>query len=446
MTTATQTLRRLTELGVWRDRSADAAASAGWRNMQLLIQLRWLAIAGQVVTILVVHFGMGVRLPLAPILAAPATLLLANLLGLLRLKLHPRVSEGELVLALLLDVAALTWQLYLSGGAANPFTPLFLLQVVLGAVLLRSMSAWLMVVVTSLCTVLLTVVHRPLVLPARLQDADFTLYLQGSLVCFGLIAILLVLFVTRISGNLRARDAYLAQMRQRAAEEDHIVRMGLLATGAAHELGTPLSSIAVILGDWRRMPAMKADTELSQDLAEMQAEVERCKSIVTGILMSAGEARGQAPVVTTLRALLDDLVAGWGATHAGVDVAYHDGLGEDLSVVSDPALMQVLVNVLDNAPEAGATGIVILAERQDGDLILTVSDDGPGFAASVLERFGQPYQSTKARPGAGLGLFLLLNVLRKLGGGATARNRKDGGAVVTLRLPLTAIAYPGKPT
>ena len=241
--------RRLASLGVWAAPAANAAASAGWRNMQLLVQLRWLAVVGQVVAILIVHYGMGVTLPLTLILAAPAMLTAINLLSLLRLRLHPHVSEGELVVALLLDVAALTWQLYLSGGAANPFTPLFLMQVVLGAVLLRSLSAWVLVGVTSLCSAMLMVVHRPLLLPPRLQGQDFPLYLQGSLVCFGLIAILLVLFVTRISGNLRARDSYLAQMRQRAAEEDHIVRMGLLASGAAHELGTPLSSLAVILGD-----------------------------------------------------------------------------------------------------------------------------------------------------------------------------------------------------
>jgi len=448
MNIAAQTLSRLAGLGVWRDRNADVAASTGWRNMQLLIQLRWLAVAGQVVTILVVHFGMGVKLPLQLILAAPLALLAFNVLGLQRLKLHPHVTEGELVLSLLVDVAALTWQLYLSGGAANPFTPLFLLQVVLASVLLRPVSAWLMVGVTSVCSLLLLAVHRPLPLPARLKDADFSLYLEGSLVCFGLIAVLLVMFVTRISGNLRARDSYLAQMRQRAAEEDHIVRMGLLASGAAHELGTPLSSLAVILGDWRRMPVIKTDPELSQDIADMQAEVERCKSIVTGILMSAGEARGQDPVVTTPRALLNDLIAGWKPNRPGVDVVWRDGLGEDVPVVSDPALLQVLVNVLDNAAEAGATSIVVLAERLannlEGDLSITVSDNGSGFADAVLANFGQPYQSTKTRPGAGLGLFLLSNVLRKLGGGVEARNRKDGGAVVILRLPLSAIALPGK--
>jgi two-component system sensor histidine kinase RegB len=207
-----------------------------------------------------------------------------------------------------------------------------------------------------------------------------------------------------------------------------------------------LSSLSVILGDWRRVPILKADPELSQDLRDMQAEVERCKAIVTGILLSAGEARGEAPVVTTLRRLMDDIVGGWRPSHAGIDIAYQEGLGKDLAVVSDPALQQVLVNVLDNAAEAGAKRISVLADRVDLSLVITVTDDGSGFASEVLARFGQPYQSTKARPGAGLGLFLLVNVLRKLGGGAQARNLPAGGAVVTLTVPLAAIALPEKAT
>ncbi|NWM54803.1 sensor histidine kinase, partial [Escherichia coli] len=102
------------------------------------------------------------------------------------------------------------------------------------------------------------------------------------LICFALIAVLLVLLITRIARNLREGDAERAAIRQRAAEEDHIVRMGLLASGAAHELGTPLSSLSVILGDWQRMPRIAADRDLAQDIADMQAEVARCKTIVSG--------------------------------------------------------------------------------------------------------------------------------------------------------------------
>src|SRR6185369_11629500 len=111
-------------------------------------------------------------------------------------------------------------------------------------------------------------------------------------------------FISRINANLRRRDARLAALRQRAAEEDHIVRMGLLASGAAHELGTPLSTISVILSDWRQIRSVTRNRELAGDVAEMQAQIERCKSIVSGILMSSGQARGEGTIRTSIRHFL----------------------------------------------------------------------------------------------------------------------------------------------
>src|SRR5690606_5031874 len=112
------------------------------------------------------------------------------------------------------------------------------------------------------------------------------------------------------------RDARVAELRQRAAEEEHIVRMGLLASGAAHELGTPLATLAVILGDWRHLPTLVSDPELLTDVGEMQAQVARCKSIVTNILLAAGETRGEAPVQTRLHDFLDTLVDDWRVSRA----------------------------------------------------------------------------------------------------------------------------------
>src|ERR1700712_4935023 len=109
-----------------------------------------------------------------------------------------------------------------------------------------------------------------------------------------------VILITPLNRNLRAGDAALANLRQRAAEEEHIVRMGLLASGAAHELGTPLATLAVILGDWRRMPEFSRNPEFLEELGEMQTQLKRCKSIVSGILLSAGEARGESSSRTTI--------------------------------------------------------------------------------------------------------------------------------------------------
>jgi two-component system sensor histidine kinase RegB len=416
-------------------------AEAGRRNMRLLIQLRWIAVGGQLVTIAVVQGLMEVDLPLASLLPVPVLLAAINLLSLPLVRRRAGVSNGELTAALLVDIAALAWQLHQSGGLANPFTSLFLLQVAIGAMLLRPASSWAMVGAAGIALGLLALDSVPLDLHERHRADPLALYLQGSLICFALIAVLLVLFVTRISRNLRDSDAALASARQQAAEENHIIRMGLLASGAAHELGTPLSSLSVILGDWQRMPRIGEDPELAADIADMQTALARCKAIVGGILMSAGEARGEAPVVTTMRRFLDGIVADWRAMQLPRTIHYTDRFGEDVTIVSDPALKQVIGNVIDNALEVSPHWIGITASRDEDSLVLEIADRGPGFSPEMLAAFGQPYRSSKGRSGGGLGLFLLVNVARKLGGGAEARNREDGGAVVRLTLPLDVIAY-----
>ncbi|TVV72020.1 ATP-binding protein [Sphingomonas solaris] len=422
---------------------APAHAAVGHANMLQLVHLRWLAVAGQLVTILLTRFGFGIPLPLWPMLGVLAGLVVLNAVSLLLMR-HPRATtNGELLVALLLDVAALSAQLYLSGGATNPFVSLFLLQVVLGAVLLDRWASWALVGATSLAFALLTAIHRPLVLPPTIDRTLFALHVQGMWVCFALVAVLLVMFLNRIDGNLRAQDRRMAEIRRQAAEEDHIVRIGMLASGAAHELGTPLSSIAVILGDWRRIEAIARDPDLVRDVAEMQAEVLRCKAIVTGILLSSGDARGEESAATTVRALFDRMIADWRDTRDFTAVEYVDRFGGDVSIVSDVVLQQAVFNLLDNAAEASPDMIRIRLDRAGDTLVLAVRDEGGGFAPEQLEAFGKPYNSSKPGLGRGLGLFLAGNVARKLGGGLDARNLPRGGAEVTLHLPLAAIRLEG---
>jgi two-component system sensor histidine kinase RegB len=410
--------------------------STGLENMRQLIQLRWIAVVGQIITIAVVNFGFGIHLPLRQMSVVLICLVVFNLGSMLRWRAHHEVTNGELFFALLVDVTTLTAQLYLSGGATNPFTFLYLLQVILGAVLLRAWSVWTMVAITAACFTGLTLLYRPLALPADYYERP---YIAGTLICFALNAALLVTFITRINRNLRARDARLAVLREQAAEEEHIVRMGLLASGAAHELGTPLSTVSVILGDWRRMPAIAADAQLLEEIDEMQAQVQRCKTIVSGILLSAGEARGDSPVATTVRTFLDDLVKEWRETRPVTRFTYENRFGKDLSIVSDSAIKQMIYNVLDNALEASPQWVGLEVAHEGDVLKLTIMDSGPGFPPEMLTQLGKPYQSSKGRPGAGLGLFLASNVARTLHGSVSAHNRPEGGAIVTLTLPLDSI-------
>ncbi|WP_414713215.1 ATP-binding protein [Sphingomonas sp.] len=408
--------------------------------MLLLTQLRWLAVGGQLVTVAVVNFALGIDLPLTQLLMSTATLAALNIASHVLIASGARFSDGALAAALLFDVGALTVQLSLSGGITNPFAALFLLHIVLGAVLLRPHYPWAIVAATLIALGILALDPTPLVLPPDLPVDPVNLYLGGGFVCFVLIAVLLVIFIGQISRNLRTHDAALAAVRQRAAEEDHIVRMGLLASGAAHELGTPLSLLSVAIGDWRAMPRLKDDAELQEELAEMDGAVRRCKAIVSGILMSAGEARGVAPEVTSVRRFLTEIVADYRASLLPGTLDFDDRFGADVTIVSDPALRQVIGNVIDNAIEVSPGRVALTVLREGEALVLDIADRGTGFAPEILATFGQPYRSTKGKPGGGLGLFLLVNVLRKLGGEASAENRLDGGARVRIVLPIAALA------
>lgn len=408
----------------------DAAA----RNMRQLVLLRWMAVGGQLATILTVHYGFGITLPIAQMFVVLAGLVMLNVMTWLG---HPHwpVTNFQLFGTLVCDVFALSVQLYLSGGANNPFVSLYLLQVVMGAVLLHAWSSWALVGFTAVAFAVVAAVSPPLALPPWFATHLSPVYVLALWCNFVLAAVLLVLFVTRIAANLRERDAYLADLSRRAAEEDQIVRMGLLASGAAHELGTPLASIAVLLGDWKADPAVTHDPRLAAEVAEMQAEVMRCKTIVSGILFAAGEVTGVAPERTTVRRFLRQLIDAWPGT-----VAFHDALSDDTPIVADRALGQALTNLLDNAVEAGAERIALTARMEEAMLVLTVQDDGSGFPPQVLDSLGRPYNTSKARRGAGLGLFLATNVLRTLGGTLQARNRAEGGAEAVLRLPIASLA------
>lgn len=415
------------------------------QNMQLLIQLRWIAVVGQVVTISLVHYGFNIKLPLLPMALVLVALVVTNLAYIYRSQgQHRPVSSRSVFYALLADVVALTIQLYLSGGASNPFIYLYLLQGILSAVLLRPHYTWCVVVASFICVLGLVMFHQPLHVQFQSQEGLPSLYVLGVLLSFGLTSILTIVFLTRIVDNLRRRDTRISDMRQRASEEEHIVRLGLLATGAAHELGTPMATMSVILGDWQHMPALMQDEDLREDLQEMQRQLLRCKSIVSGVLLSAGETRAEGTKSTSFVSFVEGIVSHWQSHNSLQHFALNNRGVTDFAMLSDTALQQMICNLLDNALEASPDWLELSMDSDGPQLLLQVRDHGPGFDAAVLQQLGQCHVSTKQeRPGRGLGLFLVMNVARALGGRVSAHNlppNEGGGALVEVRLPQSALA------
>jgi two-component system sensor histidine kinase RegB len=365
-------------------------------------------------------------------LAVTGLLAVGNLLFTVTLR-QSWVVRGELFLALLLDMAALTALLYLSGGVKNPFVSLYLLQIVLGAILLPASRAWLLVGVSIAAFILLTVAHLPLNLPP-LNAGELDLSLLGEEIAFVMVAVLLVMFMTRISRNLRARDDYVVELRQRAAEEDSIVRMGLFASGAAHELGTPLSSLSVLIGDWQRSPGEAQGPHFAEELADARKAVDRCREIVSDILDTSGLPRGEAMASLAASDVLDTLVEDWRVLHEGVPLDACFGVIKGARIPGEPALRQALWSLLENAGEASPGGVTMQADVEGEQLVVRILDKGPGFTSEQLASLGHASRSRKGA-GHGLGLFLASSVARRLGGSLDAGNRPEGGAFVRLALP-----------
>jgi two-component system sensor histidine kinase RegB len=410
-------------------------------NLLQLIHLRWIAFAGQFATILGVVLLLGVRLPLVEMLIALTLLGVFNLASWIRFRATVReIANGELFIGLLVDLLLLTVLLYYSGGITNPFIYLYLLQIAVGAVLLKPRYIWLFVILAVACFLWLIQWNLPLILPELSGISLPSHYIGGLLICFILNAVLLVIFIHRISTNLRQRDARLADLRQRAAEQQHIVRMGLLASGAAHELGTPLATMSVILGDWSYSAPIVGDAVMIDEIKLMQLQLQRCKTIVSGILMSAGESRHETTVLTTLHVFFDQLVDEWRSTRPSQLLEYDRSDLQNTPVISDSALKQVIGNILDNGVEAAPLGsLQLIVTSTEQWLTICIRDVGPGFSPDILVNFAKPYHSTKDRPGSGLGLFLSANVVRTLGGTIEASNLTPGGAEVLIKLPLTSL-------
>jgi two-component system sensor histidine kinase RegB len=412
----------------------------GHGNMLQLIQLRWFAVVGQILSIIVAVWIIGIQLPLPGMLTVLVCLVAFNLSCQLRWHEEREVSERTLLFSLLVDVSSLTAQLYFSGGISNPFVFLYLLQVILAVLLCRTRSAWTVASITALCIVGLAIRYEPLQLPNEWIDHFTQLYAAGLIIAFALDAFLLVFFMTRIARNQRAGDEQVALLREEASEREQVMRIGLLASGAAHELGTPLATMSVILGDWRHDPLITENEDLAQELDELQVQLQRCKQIVTGILLSAGEARGEQSRSVSLRSFTQDVLRQWGERRSPGHLKTLIPEFADLRVAADDVLRQMLFNVLDNAFDASPGYVEFELALVEADIAFTIRDTGPGFAEDILRNAGRPYNSTKGRNGGGLGLFLVYNVARSLGGAVTISNRATGGAQVVIQIPMRSLA------
>lgn len=403
-------------------------------NRKNLLQLLWLrfnAILGQVVTILFVNYFLKISLPLTAMFSVVFILIIISCGSFFRYKFQKNISNKSLFFELLFDVFALTAQLYFSGGIANPFISLFLLQVIISAILLQVIYAWLIAAITTACYIWLNFNYQELHAFHNHESGDFlNLHLHGMLISYVFAAILLLIFITKIIKNLNERDQKINLLKQQSLEKEQVIRMGLLASGAAHELSTPLSTISVILGDWKKMNLEK---DLIQDVEVVESQLNRCKKIISEILSSSGKARSEQAKMAPIKEIFDDLIKEWRQSRNPSNLLYNFYSKTDKKIILDDILIQAFFNIFDNALEASESWISIDVKVTEKELKVAIEDHGPGFRPEVLKEIGKPNLTTKNS--SGLGLFLALNSLHRVGGDLKISNLANG-AKVEVMIPL----------
>lgn len=404
-------------------------SEAAGQLLRRLFWLRNLAVLGQGLAIAAVHFGLDMALPLAPMLVLVGLLALANLAAAWRLRQPWPASGAEALSQLLFDIVILSAQLYLSGGYSNPFVSLLLLPVILAAAALPAALAWATAAVAVAAYAVLGFVFLPLPAPPGL-DA-FNLHLIGMGFNFALSAALVVWFVARLGASLRQRERELAAAREKAVRDEGVFALGMLAAGAAHELSTPLATLALTADELAA--DYGDDPELGPSLAVLKDQTGRCKALLTRLTTSAGVGR-DAPTLA-LDEWLAETVEHWRLMRPRVNVACTwQGERPALAIRPEPSLAQALVSLYNNAADT-STDVEIAGHWTADTLTVQVLDRGPGPAPETAEAFA----SSKG-PGRGFGLALARAAVERLGGDIALAARPGGGSVATVRLPLARLS------
>jgi len=438
-------------------RAVITPISTQLRNLRRLVVLRAIEVVGQTVVTAVAAYGIGLALPTTCLFALSAGLALVNMLTWWRLYQPWPVTDAELMANLVVDIGVLTALLYFSGGSTNPFVTLYLLPLSIAAAMLPARYTWALVGITLTYYSMLLFVYVPLphetsslgwlstMLPASGGEhamhggqADFGLHVLGMWFNFAVSAGLIAWFVARMAHSLRERDRQLAQAREAALRNEQLIALGMLAAGAAHELGTPLATMAVIAHELERDHA--ADPALVQDVHLLRTQTEACKDILTRLTAAAGETRAGPVAGVSCEHYLRQLIERWQLLRPQIVLDMHYAGAQPAPVIAaERTLEQALLNLLNNAADVSPAGIELEGSWTETQLTIEIRDRGPGLSEEVAQRVGQAFFTTKGPRGLGIGLFLANASIERYGGEVNLFNRKGGGTCVRVNLPLHAL-------
>ncbi|HEX4583633.1 MAG TPA: ATP-binding protein [Burkholderiaceae bacterium] len=400
-----------------------------------LISMRWIAIGIQLAFVLTASKVLGVALDLRPILVICAVQAALNLPALWR-RVSVISSEPIAVFAqILVDILALTSIAYFAGGATTPLISLYLPLIAVGATILPPRLATWLAGVSIACYSLVSLVHAP----AHVHDPEeaFRSHLIGMWVIFVCSALTISWFVVRLTAAIRSRDAELAAARESALRNERVVALGNLAAGAAHELGTPLATMAIVAGELAADPSLPQTAKA--DVQTLLGQVLECKRIITRLAARAGSSRAEGVQPVSADVWIEQLVERWRRQRPQVVPAVQiQGALPGPRIAADATLDQALLNLFNNAADASPDQVEIHACWDGQQVQVDVLDRGSGIPPEIAGRLGLDLVSTRDE-GAGMGVVLALSAVEQSGGTLSIADRVGGGTLAKVHLPLASI-------
>lgn len=421
--------------------------TAGRVRLRTLVMIRWVAIIGQAVALLVVKFGLGYPVPLAAALATVGVSVVVNIWAAMGRRSPERLGDRAAAFYLAYDLLQLSVLLFLTGGLHNPFAILVLAPVIISATVLSRVSTIALSILALIAIVFLALTHLPL----PWADETFALaplFIFGLASALALSVVFIAGYVFSVAEEARRMSGALAASYLALDREQRVSALGALAAAAAHRLGSPLGTIAVIAKELAR--DMPADSPHRADVDLLLSESERCRTILTEL--STRPEAGEPPQRMPLAALIDTAAAPYRSPRVRlvIDAAPEPGPEEAVGrpvpqAPHSPELVHGLGNLLQNAIEFARSEVQVTVRWSERRVHLTIRDDGPGFEPGLLDHLGEPYLSggDQGRVGRGdpmgLGVFIAQTLLGRTGAQLSFGNRRDGGAEVTIAWNRTAL-------
>lgn len=411
-------------------------------NLHRLLVIRSIVFVLQLGALLYAHLVLALALDYGLILGILAALALANAALWWRLQHTAAPSQREFFAHLLLDVLGLSLLLYFTGGANNPFISYLLVPVTIAAAALPARPAVALGAIALGCHSLLLFYYQPLpaLMPADEHAAHTgttsallpNLHSVGMWFNFTVSAALIIYFVVRLAAEVRQREARLRQYREETLRNEQILAVATQAAGTAHALGTPLNTMAVLLGELQQ--EHHSNAPLQADITTLQTQLAHCRNTLQRLVQKADFKRQQVRPMT-ITALIDELVEQWQLLRPEVTCYVQMPRDNCPQLQVDPTLEQALMNLLNNAADASPDGIGIQVAWEKHHWTLQIRDNGPGIPRELAEQLGTTIQSGKPG-GMGVGLVLSQATLGRLGGSVSLFPQQPHGTLTVIELPL----------